>query len=435
MIKKQLNKIIVFFIPFLFVFNVKCSDNIIRYYYQEDNAEYIVSAYVTNMDITEIKITKLSSDNDDFEETSDVKNFDGYLGFIPFSDTLDAFSTKNEFGSYEEFYNDFITNSNKYKPILLFDKFDNPYVISPYFSVDFWEEIQDGSNNLNNYENDLVFKLFNGNLTYAFGESQSFNDRMNINMEKIPVFVRSKIDATDSSDKNDKDDNSNNNSSYISYTGGTCEKYNKQLKSLYDEIVGTERKNGVCSANSLNAMQRVANLYDLKKNFDSSVLEPKCKEMVFGSNGYINTIQDASSYYNSNFGSDNISHNLSCYTMQSQYLIGLSVLTSFMPITDEADVHGCDLISEDIIDLINDLFDAFKIICLCICIFLCIVDIYKIVITKESEITKFKTVLVKRVIVLVMTFLIPVFINIVTDLINNRYLKNNPDKCSNIIRK
>lgn len=437
MLKNILNKFIIFFIPFLFVFNVKCSDNIITYYYEEDNAEYIVSAYVDEIgSIPKITISESSSGNQELGKPVDVNYFVGYLGIISFHDTIESLKNDSGFDNDEEFYNDFITNSDKYKPILLFDKSGNPYVISPSFSADFWEETVDGSNNLNDYDKDFILRLFNGELTHAIeGKTTSFNDVKNIDTDRFPEFVRFASDSTDSKNENNKEDKNNSNSSYISYTGGSCEGYNKRLKSLYDEIVGTKDKKGVCSANSLNAMQRVANLYDLKKNFDTSVLEPKCKEMVFGSNGYINTIQDASSYYNSNFGSDNISHNLSCYSMQSQYLIGLSVLTNFMPITDETDVHGCDLISEDLINLINELFDAFKIICLCVCIFLCIVDIYKIVITKESEITKFKTVLVKRVIVLVMVFLIPLFINIVTDLINNRYLKNNPDKCSNIIRK
>lgn len=430
MFKKVLNKIIVFFIPFLFVFNVKCSDNIIRYYYKETNAEYVVSVHIADLNITEIKISKLSSDNSDYEEPLEVKNFENYLGIVPFFYTLESFESNNEFDSYDEVYNDFITNSDKYKPILLFDKNDKPYVISPYFTSGFWEETKGKSNNLNDYENKDVFDLLNGEFTYKFGQTQSFNEFMNIDTGRIPEFVRSKSDAIDSNKKNDKE-NSNNSS----YTGGTCEGYSHHLKSLYEKIMGTGKKKGVCSANSLNAMQRVASIYDLKNNFDSSILEPECKENVFGHNGYINTILDASSFYISNFGTDNISYNLSCYVMQSEYLIGLSVLTSYMPITDEVEVHGCDLISPKLIDFINDLFDTFKIICLCVCIFLCIVDVYKIVITKESEVTKFKTVLVKRVIVLVMVFLIPLFVNIVTDLINNRYLKDNPDKCSNIIRK
>ena len=84
---------------------------------------------------------------------------------------------------------------------------------------------------------------------------------------------------------------------------------------------------------------------------------------------------------------------------------------------------------------INDLFDIFKVLCICVCIFLCILDVYKMVVTKESDVSKFKTVLIKRVIALVAVFLIPLLVNIVTDLINDRYLKNNNGKCPNVIRK
>ena len=44
-------------------------------------------------------------------------------------------------------------------------------------------------------------------------------------------------------------------------------------------------------------------------------------------------------------------------------------------------------------------------------------------------------ILIKRVIALVAVFLIPLLVNIVTDLINDRYLKNNNGKCPNVIRK
>ena len=207
----------------------------------------------------------------------------------------------------------------------------------------------------------------------------------------------------------------------------------------YVKADGTEVK-GICSSNSLNAMQRVASLYDLENNFDRSVLEDECSEFVFGENGYINRLVEAQTYYQSipydkKKPMESAKNKLVCLSAQSEYLKGLSLLTFYTPVIDEADKSGCDLIGKDVIDFINDLFDIIKILCICVCVLLCITDIYKMVVTKESDISKFKKVLVKRIIALVAVFLIPLFINIVTDLINDRYLKTNSDKCTNVIRK
>ena len=128
-------------------------------------------------------------------------------------------------------------------------------------------------------------------------------------------------------------------------------------------------------------------------------------------------------------------YKLVCLSAQSEYLQGLSLLTSYTPITDKTDTDPCELISSNVMSFINDLFDIFKVLCICVCIFLCILDVYKMVVTKESDVSKFKTVLIKRVIALVAVFLIPLLVNIVTDLINDRYLKNNNGKCPNVIRK
>ena len=207
----------------------------------------------------------------------------------------------------------------------------------------------------------------------------------------------------------------------------------------YVKADGTKVK-GICSSNSLNAMQRVASLYDLENNFDRSVLEDKCSEFVFGKNGYISRLIETQTYYQSiPYDKDkplkSARYKLVCLSAQSEYLQGLSLLTSYTPITDKTDTDPCELISSNVMSFINDLFDIFKVLCICVCIFLCILDVYKMVVTKESDVSKFKTVLIKRVIALVAVFLIPLLVNIVTDLINDRYLKNNNGKCPNVIRK
>ena len=121
--------------------------------------------------------------------------------------------------------------------------------------------------------------------------------------------------------------------------------------------------------------------------------------------------------------------------MESEYLTGFTLLTTYSPNIEDSEKTGCELIDSRIINFINDLFDVIKIFCTALCIFLCISDVYKMIVTNESNMDKFKSSLIKRIVALVAVFLLPLFINIITDLINDRYLKSNPSKCSNIIRK
>ena len=177
-------------------------------------------------------------------------------------------------------------------------------------------------------------------------------------------------------------------------------------------------------------MQYLNSIYDLKYKFDANTLEQECKEYIYGNSGYINTINEAKLYY------ENLESvkDLSCLTMQTEYLEGLSILTNYTS-TIKIDKSSCELIDEKTLNFINDLFDIIKIISTCICIFLCIIDIYKIVITKENDGSKFKNILVKRIIALVFVFLTPVIVNIITDLLNERYLQENYIKCADILNK
>ena len=445
MVKEFLKKIIVFIIPFLFVLNIYAEDKMIKYYYKVEGAEYIVllTADSNNKNVKDIKISKLSSDNPSVSIPIYIttfvqgKKFElNRAGIYDYSETLDMMEMAEVFNTRDELFSDFISNPEKYKPILLFDKEGKAVLISPYFNKDVYKETFNfTSNNLNDYP-DIIFKLFNADLTRIDKEEKfNFYDEIKIDKNINPRFDRVKKDAVDSDDKNNNNNNNNNNNSGGSYTGGTCTKYSKQLGLLNEKIVGKGKTKGVCSAKSLNEMQKLASLYDVKNNFDRSILEPECENAVFGDNGYLDVIIDAGIYYYGSLSNNKKQNTLSCMYLQSEYLKGISLLTSYTPITDETDTDPCELISSNVMSFINDLFDIFKVLCICVCIFLCILDVYKMVVTKESDVSKFKTVLIKRVIALVAVVLIPLLVNIVTDLINDRYLKNNNGKCPNVIRK
>ena len=446
MFKNLLKGIIMFFIPFLFINSIYAEDNeenlMINYRYKTSDGDYIVTMeFNSKFDSKESSavITKYSSESVGTEKPLEVANISNLfpnpniLLHYGITAGVDSFSQYDLYYDNEDidFFAELKKNPDKYRPILKFDNNGNPILIGSFFVNSAFEEtdVEGGSYNLNDWSDDTVEKLLNGSLNSKLIQ-MNFAEVLNIDNSVKTKFVESNINSINSSDQSY---NSN-------FTSGTCEGYYKGLKEMREVITGknvnNENVSGICSVSSLNAMQKVSSLYDLENNFDNSVLEPACREMIFGSNGYIKRILQAQTFYNNlKFKDEQKAYMISCLSMESEYLTGFTLLTTYSPNIEDSEKTGCELIDTRIIDFINDLFDVVKIACTALCIFLCISDVYKMIVTNENSIDKFKSSLIKRIVALVAVFLLPLFINIITDLINDRYLKSNPSKCSNIIRK
>lgn len=430
--------LIVFMTIFL-VLNVKAENNVeytIRYYYDVNGTPYVVKIKIDNLTNNvsfgrdAVSVSKMDENGGSVENIvikgiTDVSEGSVKVGIDDFWYIISDYVENNKELTYEQMYDEFINNPELYKPMLFFDKDGNAYVVGPYI-VNYDNLIYSDTGelifpdpNINNCDDkNLINMLLNGEFN-----NEAFLDYYHINTTISIEYTRFSKDSHDILDAN------LNNNQNTSYTAGTCEGYSVQLRTFREKIIGNGNTKGVCSNESLNVMQSYASLWELEKNFDKSILEKECQETVYN---YIDTIINATQFYIDNHKTNT---KISCLYMQSEYLTGLSILTSYTSYVENADKSGCELIGKDLIDFINDLFDIVKIISLCVCIFLCILDVYKIAITKEDDISKFKNVLIKRVIALVVLFLVPLIVNIITDLINDRYLKNNPSKCSNVIRK
>lgn len=439
MLSNMLKKIIIFFIPFFIINNIYAADNVIQYSYKTDDADYTVVFTVNEKGTSyirdDIKISKISSDKVGASVPVSTLSF-SYLfgegtdhaklyGITDFKQSFDEYAW--DMGD-DEFYDDLISNPEKYKPILLFDDKGNAVLIGSYFNKYMYEETKNLKSCNLNENSEYIEKLLTGKLTFV-PEMKNENvkpidiyEKMNINKEQKTEYDRTTIDETDSSDSKGNG----------SYTSGTCDKYTIRLRNLNEAIFGRNNNTGVCSENSLKAIKDTQSLYDLKYNFDRSILEPECNDYIFGDKGYLKTIIDSQTFYNSISSEDATKMSLSCLGMQTEYLKGISALTVYEPLV-KVDKSECELISTETLDFLNSLFDAIKLIATCICIFLCVTDVYKIVITKESDVTKFRKVLVKRVVALVFLFLTPIIVNIITDLLNERYLQSNPIKCADIL--
>ena len=427
MIKNIIKRIIIFFIPFLIINNIYADEGLVlSYKYKTNDAEYVVTIKYSHLGyVEEQNVTKMDSNGASKPiPVTPLKNIlnKGEHIYINYgiSDCSISFDNYMYDMGYDAFMKDLKDNPGKYKPILRFDKSGNAIIIGSYFDSESFVETEQMSHNLNDNP-DIIEKFLNGELTPIQGallEKINFNEQLNVDKDRDSSYINSNSNSIDSGNKGN-----------ASYTKGTCEKYSMRLRNLKESIVGKNNRAGACSADSLKKIQTIGSLYDLKYNFDSSILEPKCKEFIYSGSGYINMINEAQVFYEGL--KDEERNNMLCLLMESEYLDGLSVLTSYRPVVN-IDESGCELINEKTLNFIMELFDAVKIAATGVCLLLCGLDIYKMTITKESDITKFRKVLIKRVVALVCLFLVPIIVNIVTDLINNKYIKS---KCPDLLTK
>lgn len=460
MLSNMLKKIIIFFIPFFIINNIYAAEGLtLTYRYQANDKTYVVTIKVPSVDkikagtaCEEITISEGSNSTVGIGTPTDVKSFDDiFLEFGNYGGFFTSYGVTDFNISLIRFdidlsgdkqgrgliFDELKKNPEKYAPILKFDNNGEPILMGSYIA-DAYNETSDKSNNLNDYLSDdpeFIDKFLGGKITRKKINDLFLNgikvvdlyEKMNINTSISATLIASDVSSTNSGNKkpvNRKDEESAN----VNYNGGSCDSKRFILKNMWEQITN----GGICSEKSLKAMKSTQSLYDLEVNFDHSVLEPECESFVFGSEGYINEIIFSQALFNSIPDDDISKRQLSCLGMQSEYLKGISTLTVYEQIV-KVDKSECELINSETLDFLNSLFDAIKLIATCICIFLCVTDVYKIVITKESDVTKFRKVLVKRVVALVFLFLTPIIVNIITDLLNERYLQSNPIKCADIL--
>lgn len=91
-------------------------------------------------------------------------------------------------------------------------------------------------------------------------------------------------------------------------------------------------------------------------------------------------------------------------------------------------VDDCDLISRDFVNVLNEFIGYVQIGCTSLTVILCMVDLYKIFISKDVDSKKGFKSMVKRVVALVILLMAPLIINIIIDLIN-RYVDVDSLRC------
>ena len=109
---------------------------------------------------------------------------------------------------------------------------------------------------------------------------------------------------------------------------------------------------------------------------------------------------------------------LNYLSLYNSFYAGRSALST--PWIDiKTDDNACDAISEDIRKILNSFFDTFRLICIILVIFFIYLDGMKCLTAKDDSATKkWISNSVKRMIILVLTLLLPVLVNIVLDLVD-----------------
>ena len=123
--------------------------------------------------------------------------------------------------------------------------------------------------------------------------------------------------------------------------------------------------------------------------------------------------------------------NLKSILLETEVTIKTNVFVNGSRITSRGDltiIEDCKLISNDFKKILKEYLGYFQVAFLAVAIILCIVDLYKLLISKEIDSKKAFKKIKGRLIALVIFLLAPVIINIIIDLINS-YVNVEAIKC------
>ena len=117
--------------------------------------------------------------------------------------------------------------------------------------------------------------------------------------------------------------------------------------------------------------------------------------------------------------------------LENELEIKKNVFVTGNKIKDRKDltvVDNCDLISKDFVKVMNEFLMYVQIGCVSLTIILCVIDLYKVVISKDLDQKKAFKNIKTRIIALVVVLLAPAIVNLVIGLIN-RYVNVDALKC------
>lgn len=113
-----------------------------------------------------------------------------------------------------------------------------------------------------------------------------------------------------------------------------------------------------------------------------------------------------------------VEYTLAFLSLQSNYLKSLGLLTSMNHGVDKEE-NACNLINNDLKNIIKEIFNGIRIGAVCLVIFLSIIDVYKVVIAgDDSAKKKMPSMVSKRVIAVVIFLILPTIVLGIIDFLN-----------------
>lgn len=197
--------------------------------------------------------------------------------------------------------------------------------------------------------------------------------------------------------------------------------------------------NRSCTENEMRAIQSFASgstgAFFAKRSV-SAYLNDEIK-MLFGTfsggcgsaaDGLYDAIGNAARVLNSYSGHEEITTRMRYMSLESDYLIAYSLLTSVNPNVKIED-DSCNLISAELREYISEILNALRICGVLLVVLLAVVEIYKAITSSDESVKKKVTSLVgKRIAALVVILALPMIVNILLDLINN-YMPMDTSQC------
>lgn len=192
------------------------------------------------------------------------------------------------------------------------------------------------------------------------------------------------------------------------YLNGECTSYEKGI--IYDYLLE-------------NSFWNVST-FDMTYNYkgEQVILSNKCVSASDNLKNKLIVVEEMLNYYENNKGDKGT---LSYLYLQGSFQNAYSYLHSASYDLGDMDKESCDLIGEDVVEILNIFFNSFRIAIIALVIFMIYLDGMKALGSKDDSATKkWLSGSVKRLIVLIIVLVLPFLIDIIIDLLNLYFSSN-----------
>lgn len=192
------------------------------------------------------------------------------------------------------------------------------------------------------------------------------------------------------------------------------------LKDLIEEVENIK----VCNEDDFNKIRTLSNVNLLDMGDVDISLSSSCHNILFGDGlgqgSLYSNVLKGYTYMSEETNSNNEKNRLTMSYLyySSEYLIAVSILSGSEMKQEINPVARCTMLGDKTTEIIQYGFSALKIIGFVLGSFLCIVDMFKIIVKNEENSKKQLGIILKRIIGIIALILTPILVEIIFDVIN-----------------